>query len=249
MSPAAVRLSPDVDVPHHVLVHGGSHGAWCWDEVIAGLALAGVTASALDLPGCGADTTPRDQVTVTDCVAAVVAHIDSLPDPSVRVVGHSIAGWLLPSIAAARSSRIDQLVFLAAATLNRGERGIDVTPQERRAGYFEMAAASDDNSLLPPFDNAWARFFPSLPQAEAEQVYARLTPQPFGPYLEPAVTGAEDLGAPRRYLQLTDDKTFPIETSSAFAAKAGAPPEPLPGDHCIMLTDPAVLVAALMAMP
>lgn len=231
---------------HHVLVHGGSHGAWCWDEVITELSARGVTASAMDLPGCGADSTPRADVTVADCVATVVAHIDARPEPKVRVVAHSIGGWLLPAVAAARGNRIDQLVFLAAAVLNRDERGIDVTPQDRRAGYFTMAAASSDNSLLPPFDNAWARFFPSLPRERAEEVYRRLTPQPFAPYLQPAVTGAEDLGAPRRYLALRDDLTFPREASAVFAAKAGVPPETLPGDHCIMITDPAILVAALV---
>ena len=236
MSPAPI---------HHVLVHGGSHGAWCWDEVIAELAMQGISASAMDLPGCGADPTPRTDVTVAGCVAAVVAHIDARPEPKVRVVAHSIGGWLLPPVAAARGNRIDQLVFLAAAVLNRDQRGIDVTPSDRRAGYFTMAGASPDNSLLPPFENAWGRFFPSLPRERAEQVYRRLTPQPFAPYLQPAVTGAQNLGTPRRYLLLGDDRTFPREASTAFAAKCGVTPETLPGDHCVMLTDPATLVGAL----
>lgn len=127
-----------MSAPHHVLIHGGAHGAWCWQDVIAGLAEQGITACAMDLPGCGGDRTPRADVTVGDCVDTVVAHIDGL-----------------------------------------------------------------------------------------------------------AVTGAEELAGSRRYLQLVGDKTFPLATSAAFAATCGAVPELLPGDHCIMLTDPDTLVTAL----
>lgn len=228
-----------------LLVHGGCHGAWCWGQVIEGLTARGVASRAFDLPGCGADETPRSAITLADQVEAAVAQVDALPDGPVRLIGHSIGGWLLPPVAAARPERVTEVVFVAAAVLNRGESGIGVTPVERRAGYYELAAASPDNSLMITFEAAWGRFFQHLGEAEARQAYARLTPQPFQPYLDPAIVGVEDIETPRRYVAFDDDRTYPDESTITFAAKAGVLREVVPGDHCAMLSAPHVVVAAL----
>ena len=228
-----------------LFIHGGCHGAWAWRTVIDGLSARGVESIAIDLPGCGSDPTPRQDVSVATEVSAALSAIDAIPTHDVRVVGHSIGGWLLPRIAASRPDRVFEIVFLAAAALNRGERGIDITPKERQAGYFEMAAASPDNSLLPPFDDARRRFFTNLNDDAARAAYAQLTPQAFAPYLEPAAVGIEDVGVDRRYLATSDDLTYPQEFTDAFADKAGVVPELIPGDHCVMLSDPEVVVDAL----
>ena len=36
-----------------ILIHGGFHGAWCWDRVVPELERLGHQALALDLPGHG----------------------------------------------------------------------------------------------------------------------------------------------------------------------------------------------------
>lgn len=228
-----------------MLVHGGSHGAWCWDAVIDGLAERGVSARAFDLPGSGGDRTPRARLTLDETARALVAQIDATPAGDVRIVGHSIAGWLLPIAAARRPNRVSELVFLAGVTLDSGQRGIDMIPKTRRASYYEMAAASDDNSLMPSFENARRRFFGHLGEEDARAAYQRLTPQAFGPYLDRATVGIGDVDTARRYLAMTDDITFPEEFTRSFAARAAVKPEVLPGDHCIMLSAPDVLAAAL----
>ncbi len=228
-----------------LLVHGGCHGAWCWDAVVAGLADRGIHAVAFDLPGCGNDVTPRATVTLADQISAVVTRIDAIPEGPVRLVGHSIAGWVLPSSATARPGRVRELVFLAASVLNRGERGIDITPVERRRGYYDLAAESGDNTLMVSFEAAWDRFFNHLDERAAREAYARLTPQPFQPYLDPAAVGIEDVATPRRYLAAGDDRTYPGNATAEFAGKAGVEREVLPGDHCLMLSAPDTVVAAL----
>jgi pimeloyl-ACP methyl ester carboxylesterase len=44
--------------PTFILVHGGWHGAWCWNKVLPLLKEKGVNAIAIDLPGHGEDKTP-----------------------------------------------------------------------------------------------------------------------------------------------------------------------------------------------
>lgn len=228
-----------------LLVHGGSHGAWCWDRVRQILRDRDVETYALDLPGSGADPTPRAGLGLTDSVTAIVDAIDRIPSDSVTLVGHSIGGMPLPAAAASRSDRVDALVLIAAVVLCEGERGIDMIPADRRPSYFTMAGASGENSLLPGLGEAHRRFFPSLADEEAREVYARLTPQPLGPYLDPAEVGIEAIGIPCTYVLLEDDVTFPVPVAMDFAMKAGVEPLRMPGDHCIMLTDPAALASVL----
>ncbi|MEQ9812253.1 MAG: alpha/beta fold hydrolase [Azospirillaceae bacterium] len=229
-----------------LFLHGGGHGAWCWQAVIAALARYGVNGHAIDLPGAGDDPTPRAGLDLDDYVRATAAALDRLGPRSVTLVGHSIAGMVLPGAAAARPGLVADVVFLAALTLRRGERGIDQIPAARRPAYFEMAAQSRDNTLTLAFDEAWRRFFNHLPESAARAAYVRLTPQPLGPYLAPARHGADEMAVPARYLAMEDDRTFPPDAAAAFAAKAGLVQALMPGDHCVMLSDPEGLVAALL---
>lgn len=230
-----------------LLIHGGSHGAWCWDRVAPLLQEQGHRVAVLDLPGSGSDTTPRATLTLDDSVTAIVATVDRIPDGPVVLVGHSLGGMPLPAVAAARPDRVTGLVFVAAMVLDAGERGIDLIPADRRPSYFTMAQASGENSLLPTLDEARRRFFPSLTEQEATALYSRLTPQPLGPYLEPARVGIEDVTCPRAYVLIEQDVTFPVPVAETFAAKAGVAPLRVTGDHCLMLTDPQALATALEA--
>jgi alpha-beta hydrolase superfamily lysophospholipase len=53
----------------YMLIHGALHGAWCWERVIPLLRSSGHAAIAPDLPGHGADRTPRAAVTLAHYVA------------------------------------------------------------------------------------------------------------------------------------------------------------------------------------
>ena len=223
-------------MPHVLLVHGGSHGAWCWADVQRYLRNKGVDSTAFDLPGSGEDRTSRSDLDLDDYIAACIGHIDAI-DQDVILVGHSLAGLTFPGVIAQRSARIAHAVFIAALVTSRGERGIDSIPTDRRPGYYEMAEQSPDNSLLPSFDAAWDRFFPSLDEIQARAVYERLTPQPLGPYLQANSVELSELSVPSTFVVLEEDRTFPVPVAREFAQKLGVDPIIRPGDHCWMITD------------
>ncbi|KAM0946537.1 putative (R)-mandelonitrile lyase [Dioscorea sansibarensis] len=47
---------------HYVLVHGAGHGAWCWYKLAGILESAGHKVTAMDLTGCGIDSTNISEV-------------------------------------------------------------------------------------------------------------------------------------------------------------------------------------------
>ncbi len=230
---------------HLLLVHGASHGAWCWSNVINELATLGVASTAFDLPGSGMDQTPRRTVTLDDYVAATIGMVDSIEAENVVVVGHSLAGITIPGVAAARPEKVAALVFLASVVLNTGERGIDSIPEDRRGTYFDMAQESGDYTILPAFDNARRRFFSHLEPVQAQSAYVQLTPQPFEPYLTEVAHGIDSLTVPAAYLLLEQDVTFKPALAESFARKAGLVPDRMQGDHCVMLSNPFALAEKL----
>lgn len=236
----------EITTPAHLLlVHGASHGAWCWSSVISELDSLGVASTAFDLPGSGLDQTPRQSITLDNYVEATIRQVDSIDAENVVVVGHSLAGITIPGVAAARPATVAALVFLASVVLEKGRRGIDSIPEDRRGTYLDMAQGSADYTILPSFDNAHRRFFSHLGLADAQIAYAHLTPQPFEPYLSEVAVGVDSLAVPAAYVLLEGDITFKPSLAESFARKAGLVPDRMQGDHCVMLSDPFALAQKL----
>ncbi|MAG32643.1 MAG: hypothetical protein CL908_17300 [Deltaproteobacteria bacterium] len=132
-------------MPAYVLVHGDSHGAWCWDRLVPILRAApGVEAVlAVDLPGHGTreGLIAQDRITHQDYVDSVVGDIAAADLSQVVLVGHSLAGITIPQVAHRIPERIQHLVYLTTTNPPLGDcvndsmkhplspisRGIDVT--------------------------------------------------------------------------------------------------------------------------
>jgi pimeloyl-ACP methyl ester carboxylesterase len=102
-----------------VLVHGSWHGAWCWERLVPRLQTAGHTVIAVDLPGYGEDHTPVRDITLQAYADKVLAVVDTAEEPVV-LVGWSMGGIMISTVAEQRHERIAHLVYLAALMLPRG---------------------------------------------------------------------------------------------------------------------------------
>lgn len=107
------------------LVHGGSHGAWCWEKLIPHLeADPRVEAViAIDLSGHGAraDVKPLGDITHDDYVDDVVGDIERADLRDVVLVGHSLAGITIPLVAARIPDRIRRVVHLTTSIPPEGK--------------------------------------------------------------------------------------------------------------------------------
>src|SRR4051794_223796 len=93
------------------LVHGAYHGAWCWDLLVPKLQKLGHTALTVDLP------IEDPQAGASAYAEAAVTAFQSAGDDLV-VVGHSLAGLVIPLVAERRPVR--QLVYLCALLAEPG---------------------------------------------------------------------------------------------------------------------------------
>src|SRR5689334_10831745 len=104
----------------YVLVHGGWHGAWCWNRVVPMLEKRGHKVIAVDLAAHGRDKTATAGVTMKDYVDPLVAQLDALAEP-VCLVGHSSGGAIATQVAEHRPDKVENLVYLAALVPKNGE--------------------------------------------------------------------------------------------------------------------------------
>ena len=74
-----------------VLVHGSWMGSWAWERLLPLLNAVGRRATAADLPGYGADTTPAAGIALQSYADKVLAAVDQVDEPVV-LVGHSMGG-------------------------------------------------------------------------------------------------------------------------------------------------------------
>jgi pimeloyl-ACP methyl ester carboxylesterase len=199
-------------VPSFVLVHGGAHGAWCWDRLeplLAGDALVSAVL-CVDLPGHGArlDVKPQDEITLDDYIDAVVGDIESAGLKDIVLVGHSLAGITVPHVAARLAARIRRVVYLSTTN-----------PELGRSVMDEL----DANPLSPisrGIDTTEA-FCSDLDPATATWLKARLGPEPPGP-LEAKVTrlaGPPEIAS--SYILLEQDEVLPPAYQLEHAKRIG----------------------------
>jgi pimeloyl-ACP methyl ester carboxylesterase len=99
-----------------VLLHGGGHGSWCWGPLLEEWKTLGFPFErtfALDTPGAGAK---RGQSTAHWKIATLAQSLnDELRAARVRgatFIGHSLAGVLMPAMAAEDPSLFAELIYL-----------------------------------------------------------------------------------------------------------------------------------------
>lgn len=155
--PAAVDARPPV-----LLVHGGYHGAWCWDYWAGRLIAEGREVAALDLRGHGGLAPPPDypETGVLGFVEDVVAAIDALDRPPV-VAGHSLGGLLVPLAAARRPTAALLLVCPSPPGNLPGAQRVSLVPE---------------GAPVPPLPAAVARsrYAEHLSDAELADLVAKL---------------------------------------------------------------------------
>jgi pimeloyl-ACP methyl ester carboxylesterase len=160
-----------MEMANFVLVHGGSHGGWCWRKLVHLLRAAGHEVHAPTLTGLGERrhllNPDIDLDTHIEDVLGVLRYED-LHD--AILVGHSYGGMVITGVADRALSRVGHLVYLDAAHPADGDSLEMLTPEfmkEARAqgrviDGVELVVFPDSDSVrhmgvTDPDDLAWMK--------------------------------------------------------------------------------------------
>jgi pimeloyl-ACP methyl ester carboxylesterase len=226
------------------LVHGGYHGAWCWEQLTPLLRQAGHHVVVMDLPlEDGAATFD----TYADVVCAALA--DSGND--VVLVGHSYAGNTIPLVAARRPVR--HLVYLCAMIPDIGRSLAEqlADKPEMLNPAFERGLSMPDEQLCQGWadlDIAREVFYGDCDEQSAQAALGRLRPQSIHPAIQPCSL-AEHPRVSTTYIVCSDDQMLRPEWSrKAAGERLTAELIELPGHHSPFYSRPSVLADVLLGL-
>ncbi|WP_329044502.1 alpha/beta fold hydrolase [Streptomyces sp. NBC_01422] len=166
----------------YVLVHGSWHDGTAWADVAGHLENLGHEVHYPTMAGHG-DGVSRD-VDHDDCVDSVIRYVMEHGVTDFVLVGHSFGGSVIARLAERIPNRIRRLVFWNAFVPANGTSVLDNAPPAYQELFPALAAQSDDNSVMLPF-NVWRDAFIGDADLErARETYGMLVPEPLGPTVE-----------------------------------------------------------------
>ena len=190
-----------------VLVHGSFHGGWCWDAVVARLTAAGHRVLAPDLPGRGSDARPLFALTLDDYATAIAGVVAAQPEPVV-LVGHSMGGVVITSVAERVPERLERLVYVCAFLPANGQSLLDLATSDKESVLLRnlvIEAAAGTHHVRP--EGARESFYHDCSDADADAATKRLVAEPLAVVATPVATSAARFGrVPRSYVECTDDR-------------------------------------------
>ncbi len=171
---AVVDVGPrSPEGPPIVMVHGGLHGAWCWEPLQKLFAAEGWATTALDWLNRGSSAPllrqewlRRDVVAVRKEVGLVCEAVAQETGQRPIVMGHSMGGLAALAHAALNDQPSAALVLLAP-----------VVPRGHADAPVEVPVDFDEPWVRPPFEVAQQLFFADVAPEDAKAYYALLEPE------------------------------------------------------------------------
>jgi pimeloyl-ACP methyl ester carboxylesterase len=225
------------------LVHGGWHGAWCWELLTPLLEQAGHGVAAMDLP-CD------DGSASHEAYADVVCDALNGCDDDVVLVGHSLGGHTIPLVASRRPVR--HLVYLCSVVPRIGKSLFDQVaddPDMSNPEYFSALTVDEqDRQVWVDLELAREHLFADCDDATAAAAIKRLRPQANHPMtLTHPLSEFPPVSC--TYIVCAEDRMVNPEWSKRVAReRLGADIIELPGSHSPFLSRPQALAEALIGL-
>jgi pimeloyl-ACP methyl ester carboxylesterase len=221
--------------PAFALIHGGHHGAWCWERLLPCLKRSAV---CVQLPGTAERLSNWLDLTLEDWCASAAEQLSEFSQVPLILVGHSLGGITTTELARRMPSRIRHLVYISALVPGEGESIADLLGRHGRANLF---APSGEFPVLPK--TACRDVLGNdMDDATFEWTYERLRAEPPGP-LTATVTYRGLPAAPRTYVRLLRDNAISWELQTEMVTNLGPATAQvvLDSGHDVMLTHPREL--------
>lgn len=231
-----------------VLIHGASHGAWCWYKIAAKLRATGHEVITPDLPGHGIDRTQFSLVSMRAYVDAVVQVVQSQNEP-VILVGHSLGGLVIPQVAEEIPTQIRRVVYLAAPVLQSGESMMTVMGNEMEVTMGKYTTMDEQGLLHFRLNEVKDLFYNDCDDADVRLAQALLTPQVAEPSMVPVHLSSRYEAVPRVYIETVNDHAVPLEKQrELYSRKTWERVFTLTTSHSPFFSQPDALMQCLLAV-
>lgn len=189
-----------------LLVHGSSHGAWCWEKIVPRLTAQGHRAVAIDLPSHGRDETPWWRVTLGGYARAVCGAARA--HGPVVAVGHSMGGGIITQAAHEAPELFAGLIYVSGFVPRAGETILGLARRDEIWRGLAVPRYHVGTVTIWP-ERIVETFYNTCDPHDAEVAGARLTPQPLFPLLQIIAKPSGPL-PPRAFIECLQDQTISL---------------------------------------
>lgn len=200
-----------------VLVHGVSHGGWCWFKVKPLLEQLGHTVLCPDLPSHGVDRTPLKDISMATYAEAIVDILQGQNEPAV-LLGHSLGGLVISEVANRVPKAIKSSVYLSAFLLRPGQTIHQIIAGDSESLIPAAFEFNDDGTAaMPNLDVVGELFYNDCTPEFVALAQSLVVPIAVGPHDESLVHINEDI--PRFYIECTLDKALTLSAQRRMQAE------------------------------
>ena len=246
-----------------VFVHGGAHGAWCWEPLVPHL---DGDSLAVDLPpksirggSARLESLPELRtLTIDDFARSVLQDVDAAGIEGFVLVGHSMGGLTISEVAQRVPDRVLHLVYVSCMVPPEGASAIEALPEDlqdmtrqaveeaRRGGANPIGGLDEDTTrsmFCNDMDEEQARFVLDRTGTEAAAVLA-----------EPVTRAGIPPALPKTFVKLQQDQSLPPDRQDVLVDNLRACPGgnvdvvTIDAGHDVMISRPKELADVLNAI-
>jgi pimeloyl-ACP methyl ester carboxylesterase len=231
-----------------VFIHGGCHGAWCWEPVIERLRAHGHHATAIDLPGRGATAGRLAAVTLDEWIEEVADAVAAAGVPIL--VAHSMGGVPCSAFAERHPHAIRGLVYINALIPRDGQAGLplllsEAGPDCALSDADAVGVSEDGTAVTVAPELALEAFYGRCAPDIAANAVDRLCPEALAPLMTPISLSGRFARTRKTYIGSTEDRSVPPAFARRMADAAGADYLSIDADHSPFLSAPETLIDML----
>lgn len=206
----------------YVLVHGAWQAPYVWDAVKADLTSKGNKVIVVELPGHGADNTATYTLSIDAYRDKVIEAISGVSE-KVILVGHSMGGMVITSVAEKIPSRISKLVYIGAFLPASGQSigDLAMTDPDSKLGPL-LRESADHLTLDVKRDSLTWLFINDGSQADKDRVLANYRAEPAIPFgNKVTLTNANFGSVEKAYIKTLQDIVISPGLQDRMIAAAG----------------------------
>lgn len=246
-----------------VFVHGGAHGAWCWEPLLPYLDGEGL---AVDLPpksirgGPGRlESLPELRtLTIDDFTRSVLADVDAAGIERFVLVGHSMGGLTISEVARRVPDRVENLVYVSCMVPPEGASAIEALPedlQDMTRQAVEDARRGGDNPIggLDEQTTRWM-FCNDMDETQARFVVDHVGTEAAVILGEPVTRAGIPPELPKTFVKLLQDQSLRPDRQDVLIENLRACPGSdvdvvtIDAGHDVMISRPKELADVLNAI-